>query len=150
MAYLIWHQRGRCATCCCSCSSFRCSCYIVKIYTMRSILGLQGFLNQGLVAVGILDNPACCFFTTVLDAADHGGHLSAVCDAADFFSLERIPQNIVQASADLGGRRPDFPACDPSLSAPGTVAGALFVFVLALGDHHAADGQQSSGFTIGG
>ncbi|MFY8152979.1 MAG: ABC transporter permease, partial [Hyphomicrobiales bacterium] len=35
--------------------------YIVKIYTMRSILGLNGFLNQILVSTGLLSAPSLVF-----------------------------------------------------------------------------------------
>ena len=52
-----------------------------------------------------------------------------------FLSLERIPRNLLEASADLGAsdlqtfRRVILP-----LSLPGTITAATFVFVLAIGD----------------
>ena len=52
-----------------------------------------------------------------------------------FLTLERVPQILLEASADLGAtpwttfRKIVFP-----LALPGTIAGALFTFVLALGD----------------
>jgi len=52
-----------------------------------------------------------------------------------YLTLERIPQIFLQASADLGAtpwttfRKIVFP-----LALPGTIAGALFTFILAFGD----------------
>ncbi len=110
--------------------------YIVKIYTLRSVLGLNGLLNQLLMTMGILEKPSMLFlfnqhavlFTmTVL--------YLPFAIMPIFLTLERIPQILLQASADLGAtpwttfRKIVFP-----LALPGTIAGALFTFVLALGD----------------
>ncbi|RUX46129.1 ABC transporter permease, partial [Mesorhizobium sp. M7A.F.Ca.CA.002.09.1.1] len=35
--------------------------YVIKIYAIRSILGLNGFLNKALVALGILQEPSTLF-----------------------------------------------------------------------------------------
>ena len=68
-----------------------------------------------------------------------------------FISLERIPSRLLEASHDLGAtplrtfRRVVLP-----LSLPGTVAGALFVFVLAMGDFITPQMVGgTSGFTYG-
>ena len=110
--------------------------YIVKLYALRAALGLNGLLNQALVGMGILDEPSKAFLynqravlmtMTVI-------FLPFVILPV-FISLERIPSRLLEASHDLGAtplrtfRRVVLP-----LSLPGTVAGALFVFVLAMGD----------------
>lgn len=110
--------------------------YIVKIYTMRSILGLNGFLNQILVGSGLLEKPSLLFLynqTAILIT------MSVIflpfLILPIFLSLERIPRNLVQASADLGaGPGTTFRHVIVPLSLPGVVAGCLFTFVLALGD----------------
>jgi spermidine/putrescine transport system permease protein len=110
--------------------------YIVKIYTLRSVLGLNGLLNQLLVAAGILEKPSMLFLfnqRAVLLTMTVLYLPFAVLPV--YLTLERIPQIFLQASADLGAtpwttfRKIVFP-----LALPGTIAGALFTFILALGD----------------
>lgn len=126
--------------------------YIVKIYTMRSILGLNGFLNQILVATGILEKPSLLFLYNKLSILlTMAVIFLPFAILPIFLSLEKIPGNLARASADLGAspgatfRHVIFP-----LSAPGTVAGGLFVFVLALGDFITPQMVGGpSGFTFG-
>jgi spermidine/putrescine transport system permease protein len=126
--------------------------YIVKIYTMRSILGLNGFLNQILVATGLLPKPSLVFLY------NQGSILITMAVIflpfvilPIFLSLERIPRSLVQASADLGaGAGTTFRHVILPLSLPGTIAGGLFAFVLALGDFITPQMVGGpSGFTIG-
>ncbi|MCR8725387.1 ABC transporter permease [Frigidibacter sp. ROC022] len=111
--------------------------YIVKIYTMRSILGLNGFLNKFLVFTGILDQPSTLFLynrTAILITM--ATILLPFVILPIFLTLERIPKSLTQASADLGaGAGTTFWRVVLPLSLPGTAAGALFTFVLALGDY---------------
>lgn len=110
--------------------------YIVKIYTLRSVLGLNGLLNQLLMTMGILDKPSMLFLfnqRAVLLTMTVLYLPFAIMPI--FLTLERVPQILLEASADLGAtpwttfRKIVFP-----LALPGTIAGALFTFVLALGD----------------
>ena len=126
--------------------------YIVKIYTMRSILGLNGFFNGLLVWSGALDVPsrALLFNQTAVLLTMAVIYLPFAI-LPIFASLERIPASLLYASADLGAspgttfRRVVLP-----LSAPGTVAGALFVFILTLGDFVTPQMVGgTSGFTYG-
>ena len=126
--------------------------YIVKLYTLRSMLGINGLLNQVLLALGLISEPSQAFLfnqravlltMTVI-------YLPFVI-LPIFLALERIPRTLLQASLDLGAgawdtfRRVVFP-----LSLPGTVAGALFAFVLALGDFVTPSMVGgTTGFTIG-
>ncbi|WP_421694545.1 ABC transporter permease [Aestuariivirga sp.] len=110
--------------------------YIVKLYTIRSVLGLNGLLNQTLMGLGLLDKPSLLFLFN-----QHAvlGTMSVLylpfAILPIFLTLERIPAILLDASRDLGAspwstfRHIVFP-----LALPGTVAGALFTFVLALGD----------------
>ena len=110
--------------------------YIVKIYTMRSILGLSGFLNQALMLVGILKEPSLLFLynQTAMLITMAVIFLPFVI-LPIFLTLERIPKNLIHASADLGaGALDTFRRVIVPLSLPGTIAGALFAFVMALGD----------------
>ncbi|MBL8580368.1 MAG: ABC transporter permease [Mesorhizobium sp.] len=126
--------------------------YIVKLYTLRAMLGLNGLLNQMLVGIGFLDGPSQFFLfnqravlitMTVI-------YLPFVI-LPIFLSLERIPRGLLSASADLGaGAFDTFRRIVLPLSLPGTIAGGLFAFVLALGDFVTPQMVGgTTGFTIG-
>ncbi len=126
--------------------------YIVKLYTLRSMLGLNGLVNQLLLNLGILEKPSQLFLfnqravliTMVVI------YLPFVI-LPIFLALERIPRSLLHASIDLGaGAWDTFRRIVLPLSFPGTVAGALFVFVLALGDFITPQMVGgTTGFTIG-
>ncbi len=77
--------------------------YIVKLYTLRSMLGLNGLVNQLLLGVGALDKPSQIFLfnqravliTMVVI------YLPFVI-LPIFLALERIPKSLLNASIDLG------------------------------------------------
>jgi putative spermidine/putrescine transport system permease protein len=110
------------------------SSYLVRVYAWRQILDHDGILNWSLQKVG-------------LPAANIGYTNTAVWIVFSYVwlpfmilpvyaSLERIPESMFEASADLGARawgtlrRVVFP-----LALPGIVAGSIFTFSLTLGDY---------------
>lgn len=126
--------------------------YIVKLYTLRAMLGRNGLLNQALLAIGLLDAPSKTFLynqravlmtMTVI-------YLPFVI-LPIFISLERVAPHLLEASTDLGASQwRTFRHVILPLSLPGTVAGALFTFVLALGDFVTPQMVGgASGFTYG-
>jgi spermidine/putrescine transport system permease protein len=110
--------------------------YIIKIYAIRSILGGTGFLNRSLLALGIIDQPSTLFvynLNAVLLTLT--ALLIPFAVLPIFLSLERIPRNLLEASADLGASDwQTFGRVILPLSLPGTITAATFVFVLAIGD----------------
>lgn len=126
--------------------------YIVKLYTLRAVLGLNGLLNQVLVGSGILDEPSKAFLYN-----QHAVLLTMTVIYLPFvilpvfISLERIPDQLVEASTDLGASHfRTFRHVILPLSLPGTLAGVLFAFVLALGDFVTPQMVGgTSGFTFG-
>ena len=126
--------------------------YVIKIYSIRSILGGKGYLNQLLLASGVIDEPLS-FFVFNLNAVFVAltALLIPFAILPIFLSLERIPKNLIEASADLGasGSRTFFKVILP-LSFPGVIAAASFVFVLAIGDFLTPQMVGgNSGFTFG-
>jgi spermidine/putrescine transport system permease protein len=126
--------------------------YVIKIYSVRSILGGTGLLNRTLMALGLISEPsmllvfnlnAVLLTLTVL--------LIPFAILPIFLSLERIPEGLRHASADLGATGAQtFWRVTLPLSLPGVVSAASFVFVLAIGDFltpQMVGGQ--SGFTFG-
>ncbi len=153
VAYFIWKRRGRLryALLLLFVMPLFMS-YIVKIYTMRSILGLDGLLNRSLVASGILQAPSLVFlYNRPAILITMAVIFLPFVILPIFLSLERIPGNLIQASADLGaGAGTTFRHIVLPLSLPGTLAGALFAFVLALGDFITPQMVGGpSGFTFG-
>jgi spermidine/putrescine transport system permease protein len=126
--------------------------YIVKLYTLRSMLGLNGLVNQTLLGLGLVEKPSQIFlfnqravlFTMVVI------YLPFVV-LPIFLALERIPKSLLHASIDLGANAFDtFRRIVLPLSLPGTIGGALFAFVLALGDFITPQMVGgTTGFTIG-
>jgi spermidine/putrescine transport system permease protein len=126
--------------------------YVIKIYAIRSILGLNGFLNKALVALGILQQPSTLFvfnMNTILLTLSL--LLIPFAILPIFLSLERIPQTLLRASDDLGASGlQTFLRITLPLSLPGVASAASFVFVLAIGDFLTPQMVGGiSGFTFG-
>jgi spermidine/putrescine transport system permease protein len=126
--------------------------YVIKIYAIRSILGGTGFLNRFLMATGIISEPLTIFvynLNAVLLTLT--ALLIPFAVLPIFLSLEKLPRNLLDASADLGASElQTFLRVVLPLSLPGVIAAASFVFVLAIGDFltpQMVGGQ--SGFTFG-
>ena len=126
--------------------------YVIKIYAIRSILGLNGFLNKALVAIGILDQPSTLFvFNMNAILLTLSLLLIPFAILPIFLSLERIPQTLLRASDDLGASGwQTFLRITLPLSLPGVASAASFVFVLAIGDFLTPQMVGGiSGFTFG-
>lgn len=126
--------------------------YVIKIYAIRSILGLNGFLNKALVALGILDQPSTLFvFNMNAILLTLSLLLIPFAILPIFLSLERIPQTLLRASDDLGASGlQTFLRITLPLSLPGVASAASFVFVLAIGDFLTPQMVGGiSGFTFG-
>jgi len=126
--------------------------YIVKLYTLRSMLGLNGLISQMLIGIGILEKPSQIFlFNQRAVLITMAVIYMPFVILPIFLALERIPRSLLQASLDLGANGWDtFRRIVLPLSLPGTIAGALFTFVLALGDFITPQMVGgTTGFTIG-
>jgi spermidine/putrescine transport system permease protein len=153
IAWFIWRQRGtlRYALLLLAVVPLFMS-YIVKLYTLRSMLGLNGLLSQAIIGLGILDKPSQIFlFNQRAVLITMAVIYLPFVVLPIFLSLERIPRSLLQASVDLGaGAWDTFRRVVLPLSLPGTVAGGLFAFVLALGDFITPQMVGgTTGFTIG-
>lgn len=126
--------------------------YIIKIYSIRSILGGNGFLNRMLLWTGLIDQPLTIFvFNLNAVLLTQTVLLIPFAILPIFLSLERIPDNLIEASTDLGASNwQTFLRIILPLSLAGVVTAMTFVFVLAIGDFltpQMVGGQ--SGFTFG-
>lgn len=153
MAWFIWQQRGgrRYLLLLLAVVPLFMS-YIVKLYTLRSMLGLNGLLNQALLGLGLLEKPSQIFlFNQKAVLVTMVVIYLPFVVLPIFLALERIPRTLLQASIDLGaGTWDTFRRIVLPLSLPGTIGGALFAFVLALGDFITPQMVGgTTGFTIG-
>jgi putative spermidine/putrescine transport system permease protein len=135
--------------------------YLVKVYAWRLILAKQGILSWLFDAVGLQG---------VLDAALRlpgiGGPSLSSSYLGMFIvfvymwlpymilplaaALERVPESMLQASADLGARPAQtFRTVIVPLAMPGLAAGSIFTFSLTLGDYIIPSVVGAPGYFIG-
>ncbi|GAB4072727.1 ABC transporter permease [Ancylobacter sonchi] len=126
--------------------------YIIKVYSIRSILGQRGLLNEAMLGLGLIDQPieALLFSRTAIFIALAVLYLPYAI-LPMYLALDRIPANYLAASADLGAT-PIQTLRDVvlPLGRPGIAAGAVFTFILTFGDFvtpQMVGGTQ--GFTFG-
>jgi putative spermidine/putrescine transport system permease protein len=122
------------------------SSYLVRVYAWKLLLAKEGIINwffDRLALGGLLD--------WVLGLPGVGGPSLSVSAIGVFLAflyvwlpymvlpivaaLERVPQSLIEASGDLGGRPAEtFRHVVLPLAFPGVVAGSIFTFSLTLGD----------------
>ncbi|MGC9950373.1 MAG: ABC transporter permease [Bryobacteraceae bacterium] len=110
--------------------------YLVRAYAWKTILGSDGVLNTLLQYTGVVRHPVEFLLYSPFAVVLTLTHIyTPFAFLPIYASLEHIPRNLVEASADLGasGFR-IFRTVILPLALPGVVAGATFAFVLSLGD----------------
>ncbi|HET6744646.1 MAG TPA: ABC transporter permease, partial [Candidatus Limnocylindria bacterium] len=107
--------------------------YLVKIYAWRVILQGNGVLDWLLAPLG-LEGPG---LNEVANAWVVLSYLWLPYMILPIFAgLERIPESLLEASSDLGGRSgATFRRVVLPLALPAVVAGSIFTFSLTLGDY---------------
>ena len=126
--------------------------YIIKIYAIRAILGSNGFLNRILLFIGVIDQPLTfLIFNLQAVMLTLAVILLPYTMLPILVALDKIPRGLLEASADLGATSfQTFCRVVLPLSLPGTLVGASFTFVLALGDFVTPQMVGgTSGFTFG-
>lgn len=110
--------------------------YVIKIYSMRGLLGHTGFLNQFLIWAGLVDEPLLVFlFNLTAVRMTLVFVLLPFCILTTFVGLERIPTATTDAARDLGaGPARIFWKIVFPLSFPSAIVGVMFTFVLSVGD----------------
>jgi putative spermidine/putrescine transport system permease protein len=135
--------------------------YLVKVYAWRLILAKQGILSWLLDTVGL---------SAALDAALQIPGIGGPSLSASYLgmfivfvymwlpfmilplaaALEKVPESLLQASADLGARPAQtFRTVTLPLALPGLAAGSVFTFSLTLGDYIIPSVVGAPGYFIG-
>ena len=110
--------------------------YIVRIYAWRSILGNQGVINQGLMALSIVDEPVRQLLNSMYAVgASLVNFLVPLGVLPIYAAMQNVSPGIAEAARDLGASR--LRAARQivlPLSMRGVRAAAAFVFIATLGE----------------
>ncbi|TAG12185.1 MAG: ABC transporter permease [Rhodobacterales bacterium] len=123
------------------------SSYLVKVYAWKLILAKEGIIGwaaegtgTGFIISGILQVPG--LEGSSLSTSPFGTYLVFVYIWLPYMilpmqaALERVPNSMLEASADLGATRAQtFRTVILPLAMPGVIAGSIFTFSLTLGDY---------------
>ncbi|OYX41489.1 MAG: putrescine/spermidine ABC transporter permease [Rhodobacterales bacterium 32-67-9] len=109
--------------------------FLIRIYSWIGILSNEGFLNQLLMWLGIIDTPLTILNTNV---AVYVGIVYAYLPfmiLPIYAALEKLDGSLIEAAEDLGcSRASAFWLITLPLSKPGVIAGCFLVFIPALGE----------------
>jgi putative spermidine/putrescine transport system permease protein len=110
------------------------SSYLVRVYAWRLILSNDGVLNWALHGLG-LPSAGIAYSNWAIWIVFSYVWLPYMVLPV-YAALERIPDSMLEASADLGAHgRKTFRRVVLPLALPGVVAGSIFTFSLTLGDY---------------
>jgi putative spermidine/putrescine transport system permease protein len=135
--------------------------YLVKVYAWRLILAKQGIASWSLDQVGLSGALDRALAVPVvggpsLASSYLGMFVVFVYMWLPFMilplaaALERVPESLLQASADLGATpRQTFRHVVVPLALPGLAAGSIFTFSLTLGDYIIPSVVGAPGYFIG-
>jgi len=109
--------------------------YLVKILAMRLVFTENGFINWALGPLGV-QSPGFTIWTTIFTLTYLWFPYMAL---PVFTAIRQIPNNLFDASADLGGKSfTTIARVVLPLIVPAIIAGSVFTFSLSLGDYLAA------------
>ena len=109
--------------------------YLIRTYAWIVLLNSEGLINGSLEAAGVIDEPLPCSTTSSRSCSAWSMTTCRSMILALYSSISRLGPELREASFDLGGsawttfRRVTLP-----LTVPGIAAGAVFVFVLSIGN----------------
>jgi putrescine transport system permease protein len=109
--------------------------FLIRVYAMIGFLKDNGLLNNLLLAIGVIDQPLEIMYTPT------AVYIGIVYSYLPFMvlpiyaALDRMDPSLLEAASDLGARPwKAFVKVTLPLSMPGVVAGALLVFIPAVGE----------------
>ena len=109
--------------------------FLLRVYAWIGILKNNGFINNALISLGLIDQPIQMLQT------DFAVYIGIVYSYLPFMimplyaNLEKLDVTLLEAAADLGCKpRQGFLKITVPLSLPGIIAGCLLVFIPAVGE----------------
>ncbi|HMN71249.1 MAG TPA: ABC transporter permease subunit [Rhodoblastus sp.] len=109
--------------------------FLIRVYAWIAILKDEGFLNHALTALGLIDAPLTIYATNVAVVIGIVYSYLPFVVLPIYNSLEKQDASLREAAADLGaGPFATFLKVTLPLSLPGVIAGALLMFIPAVGE----------------
>lgn len=109
--------------------------YLIRTYAWIVMLNREGLINNGLAAVGVIDEPLPLLYNAFAVVVGLVYNYTPFVVLAIYASLSRINRETIEASEDLGapGWVTFWRVIVPQ-TVPGIAAGGVFVFVLSIGN----------------
>lgn len=109
--------------------------YLIRTYAWIVLLNREGLINQGLSGVGLTSEPINLLYNEFAVVLGLVYNYVPFVILAIYASLQRLDPALTEASEDLGASRwATFRHIILPLTVPGIAAGAVFVFVLSIGN----------------
>jgi len=109
---------------------------LIRIYAWVGILKENGLLNNLLIRIGLIDHPLAILYTPTAVLIGMVYAYLPFLVLPLYAVLEKMDWTLLEAAADLGAKPwASFFRVTLPLSLPGTLAGALLVFVPACGEY---------------
>ena len=109
--------------------------YLIRTYAWMVMLNREGLINRTLIAVGIINEPLPLLYNEFAVVVGLVYNYLPFVILAIYASLSRLPPELREASSDLGASSlRTFIRIILPLTLPGVAAGAVFVFVLSVGN----------------
>jgi spermidine/putrescine transport system permease protein len=113
------------------------SSYLLRVFAWKLILGYNGVLNSGLLAIGVIDEPLDFILynpNAVVLTLAHAWAPFAILPI--YVSLQKIDPSLLEAATDLGSTAIErFRRVTLPLSIPGVIAASLIIFIPTVGDY---------------
>jgi len=109
--------------------------YLIRTYAWIVLLNREGIINHGLAGLGLIDEPLSLLYNEFAIVVGLVYNYIPFVILTIYASLQRVNPEILEASADLGAPGwKTFLRVTLPLTMPGVAAGAVFVFVLSIGN----------------
>ena len=113
---------------------------LVRTYAIKLLLSTNGLINDGLLALGLIDAPLRMLYTEGAVITGLAYILLPFMILPLYAVFEHLRRDLLEASADLGaGRWHTFRRVVLPLTLPGIIAGCLLVLLPAMGMFYTAD-----------
>lgn len=110
--------------------------YVVRSYAWMLVLGRSGIINQGLMSVGIIDEPLELASTRTATIIGFVHFFVMLLTLTIYANLKQLSPNYARAAADLGASpMRTFIHVILPLTTPGIMVGAFLTFTLCIGDY---------------
>jgi putrescine transport system permease protein len=109
--------------------------FLIRVYAWIAILKEEGLLNHALMGLGLIDEPLAIFATNTAVVIGMVYSYLPFVILPIYNALEKQDATLREAAADLGATpMRTFLSVTLPLSAPGVIAGALLMFIPAVGE----------------